>query len=285
MKKLTLLLFVAILLTACQPAATPQPAELPLSPQDIADSWQEALNKGDIDAALSYLAEDAAVTISPAGPEGDAVFTGHAEIRGWYETLTAGKGITILSDCKVDGETITCLDTYTDEGLKSMGVDFLEGEWLATIKDGKIQSYTFTTSPASLAKLAPPPEPTTVSELPSTPTPALSPEAPISSIEDVIGIWGIRWQGDLYRMEFKADGFFWVGWEGNRTGLAQGKYAVEGNQLHFLAQDGSVDAIYEVYVVKQDGKPVALRFVVVGEDPDANRKSTLDGKTLKPAAP
>jgi ketosteroid isomerase-like protein len=74
----TLLLFVAILLTACGPAS-----------QSLANSWQEALNKGDIDAALSYLAEDAVVTIKPAGPEGDAVFTGHAEIRGWYETLTA----------------------------------------------------------------------------------------------------------------------------------------------------------------------------------------------------
>jgi len=165
MKKLTLLLFIAILLTACQPAATPQPTtipptEPPLSPQDIANSWQEVLNKGDIDATLSHLAEDAVVKISPAGPEGDAVFTGHTEIRGWYETLAAGKGITTLSDCKVNSETITCLDTYTDEGLKSMGVDFIEGEWVAVIKEGKIQSYTFTTTPESLAKLAPPPEPT-----------------------------------------------------------------------------------------------------------------------------
>jgi len=274
MKKLTLLLFITILLTACGP-----------TPQSVANSWQEALNKGDIDAALSYLAEDAVVKISPAGPEGDAILTGHAEIRGWYETLTAGKGVTTLSNCKVNGETITCLDTYIDEGLKSMGVDFIEGEWVATINDGKIQSYTFTASPASLAKFPPPPEPTTapatVAALPSI-TPTLSSESPVGSIEDVIGIWRIRWQGDPYRMEFKADGFFWVGWEGNRTGLAQGKYAVEGNQLHFLTQDGSVNAVYEVYVTKQDGKPVLLRFVLVGEDVDANRKESLDGKTLKP---
>ena len=292
MKKLTLLLFVAILLTACGP--TPQstaipPTEPSASPQDIADSWQEVLNKGDIDATLSYLAEDATVNIVPPGPDGDGVYTGHAEIRGWYETLTAGKGITTLSDCKVDGETITCLDTYADEGLKSLGVDFIEGEWVATINDGKIQSYTFTMTPESLAKFPPPPEPTTVpttvAALPSTPAPALSPEAPINSAEDVIGIWGIRWQGDPYRMEFKTDGFFWVGWEGNRTGLAQGKYAVEGNQLHFLTPDGSVAASYEVYVTGQDGKPVLLRFVLVGEDSDANRKESLDGNTLKPAAP
>lgn len=278
MKNLTLLLLIAILLTACGP-----------KPLDVVNSWVAALNKGDIDTALSYLADDATVTISPAGPEGDATFTGHAEIRGWYETLTAGKGVTTLSNCKMDGETMTCKDVYFDEGLKSMGVDFLEGEWVAIIQDGKIQSYTFTTSPASLAKLAPPPtEPPAPIAVPTEPpvaAPTLSPEAPIGSAEDVIGIWRVRWDGEAYRMEFKADGFFWVGWEGNRTGLASGKYAVVGTQLHFLTKDGSVDAIYEVYVTKQDGKPATLRFVIVGEDPDANRKSTLDGKTLKPAAP
>src|SRR3990172_7293532 len=272
MKKLTLLLFVAILLTACGPAATPQPTAIPptappLSPQDIADSWQEALNKGDIDAALSYLAEDATVNIVPPGPDGDGVYTGHAEIRGWYETLTAGKGITTLSNCKVDGETITCLDTYADEGLKSLGVDFIEGEWVAVINDGRIQSYTFTMTPESLAKFPPPPEPTTAV--------VLSPESPINRTEDVIGIWGIRWQGDPYRLEFQADGFYRVGTKEDRTGLAQGKYAVEGNQLHFLTQDGSVNAVYEVYVTGQDGKPVLLRFVLVGEDSDTNRKESL----------
>ncbi len=280
MKKLTLLLFVVILLTACGP-----------TPQSVANSWQEALNKGDIDAALSYLAEDAVVTISPAGPEGDAVFTGHAGIRGWYETLTSAKGITTLSNCKVDGETITCKDVYSDEGLKAMGVDFLEGEWVATIKDGKIQAYTFVTSPASLAKLAPPPtEPPTVAltEPPLQPSPAvfISSEVPISSLEDVIGIWRFRFAGEEYLMEFQADGFFRVGWEGNPTGVAQAKYTVEEGLLSFMAVGGgSAEATYEVYVTKQDGKPALLRFVLVGEDPDADRKESLDGKTLKPYVP
>jgi ketosteroid isomerase-like protein len=249
----------------------------PPSHQDVASAWQEALNKGDIDAALSYLADDATVAIIPPA-EGDGIFNGHAEIRGWYESLVTARGITTLSDCQVNGETITCLDTYVDEGLKSLGVDFIEGEWAAVFRDGKIQSYAFTMTPESLAKFPPPP-----SE-PSVAAPTLSPEMPISSMEDVIGIWGILWEGDPYLMEFKADGFYWVGWEGNRTGLASGKYTIAGNQLHFLNQDGSVSAIYDVFGVKQDGKPVSLHFVVVGDDPNANRKGTLDGKTLKPAA-
>jgi ketosteroid isomerase-like protein len=145
MKKLTFLLLVAILLTACGP-----------KPLDVVNAWVAALNKGDINATLSHLADDATVTIVPPA-EGDGVYNGHAEIRGWYESLAATKGVTTLSDCQANGETVTCLDTYADEGLKAMGVDFIEGTWVAVIRDGKIQSYTFTITPESLAKFPPPP--------------------------------------------------------------------------------------------------------------------------------
>ena len=203
MKNLTLILIVAILLAACQPAGTTQPTaisptEVPVSPLDIANSWQGDLNKGDIDAALSHLAEDAVDKISPAGPEGDAVFTGHNEIRGWYETLTAGKGITALSNCKVTSDTITCLDTYADEGLKSMGVDFIEGDWVAVIKDDKIRSYTFTASPESLAKLAQPPEPTSepvIEQLAGEYLTRIGPEGAVFGID--VGQYLLRLRDDL----------------------------------------------------------------------------------------
>ena len=272
MKKLALLLLAVIQLTACQPAVTAQPTDIPStkapSPQDVVNLWQDALNKGDIDAALSYLAQDAVVTISPAGPEGDAVFTGHAEIRGWYQSLTAAKGVTTLSDCKVQGETITCLDTYTDEGLKSMEVDFIEGDWVATVRDRKIQAYKFTMTPESLAKLPPPPQPT------ATP----SPETPITSIEDVVGTWSIWIGGDPNELRFLPDGRFIVSENSSR-----GTIVVEGSQIHFLTESycpSAQEARYEVFVTKQDNKPVKLRFELVGDDGCPERKEALAGKTL-----
>ena len=275
MKKLFFLLLVAMLLAACGP-----------KPLDVVYAWQDALNKGDIDAALSYLADEATVTIIPSA-DGDGVFNGHAEIRGWYES-GAGLGVTTLSNCQADSDTITCIDTYTDEGLQSMGVDFIEGTWVAVVRDGKIQSYTFTITPESLAKFPMPtespvaePSPT---ELPVTAA-TLTPETSISSAEDLIGIWKMNWEGEWYLLEFKTDGDYWVGWDGNRTGLASGKYAVVSNQLQYLNKDGSVSALYDVFVAKLDGKPATLRFVLVGEDLDASRKGSLDGKTLKAITP
>jgi ketosteroid isomerase-like protein len=117
----------------------------------IVNGWLEALNASDVDAALSYLAEDAQIT-------SDQVYTGKEEIRGWYEALVGGNGVSTLSDCQADGETVTCSSVYTDDGLHAMGVDFLEGELVLVVREGAIQTYAFTPTPESLAKLPPPPE-------------------------------------------------------------------------------------------------------------------------------
>jgi hypothetical protein len=63
----------------------------------------------------------------------------------WYEGLT--EGVATVGDCQVGGETVTCLNTYTDDELMAMGADLLEGEWVGIVRDGRIQSYKFTMTP------------------------------------------------------------------------------------------------------------------------------------------
>jgi hypothetical protein len=59
----------------------------------------------------------------------------------------------VRSAFNVEGETVTCLNGYTDADLEGMGVGSLEFEWVATIRDGKIQGYSVTMTPESLAKM------------------------------------------------------------------------------------------------------------------------------------
>jgi len=252
MKKLTLLLLVVILLTACGP-----------KPQDVVNSWQAALNKGDIDAALSYLADDTTVTIVPPA-EGDGIYNGHAEIRGWYETIAAGKGSGALRDCKTEGDTLTCVSTYADEGLKAMGVDFIEGSWAAVIRDGKIQSYTFTITPESLAKFPPPP---------STPVEALA-----GSINDIAGTWWFSQAGIM--LEYKADGSYRV-FSGSET-IDEGTFSFNAGKVTYLTSAihcaDNPSATYEIYITTQDGQPVWLRSQLVGEDKCRDREDSGKGK-------
>jgi ketosteroid isomerase-like protein len=122
-------------------------------PMPIINAWVEALNAGEIDAALSYLADDAVVHIVPPAPGTSGVFTGKGEIRGWYETVVGQHGVTTLSDCQVDGETVTCVNTYAEDSFRSLSIDSVVGEWVAVVREGKLQSYTFTMSDESLAML------------------------------------------------------------------------------------------------------------------------------------
>ena len=96
--KIDMCLICALLLTACEPTA-----------QKVAESWQAALNSGDVDAACFRISQKrSSVSVVPPGPDGDRVYTGKAETRAWYEATVAQKGSGSLSSCVLSGETLTC---------------------------------------------------------------------------------------------------------------------------------------------------------------------------------
>ena len=127
-------------------------------PLSVVNAMHDALLiGGDIDAALSYLADDAVVTIvSPL--QGGGVYSGKEEVRGFWEALVAANFSCVLSDCQVEGETVSCTNTYSDDALRAAGVDSVTGTWVAIVRDGKVQSYTYTISEESLAQFAQEPE-------------------------------------------------------------------------------------------------------------------------------
>jgi ketosteroid isomerase-like protein len=149
-------------------------------PMPVINAWVEALNAGDIDAALSYLADDAVVQIVPPAPGTSGIFTGKGEVRGWYEAIVGQNGVTVLTDCQAAGETVTCVNNYAEDSFRSLGIDSVVGEWVAVVRDGKLQSYTFTMSDESLAALM------------AAMTPPVMPETggwayPISTIVTILG--------------------------------------------------------------------------------------------------
>jgi hypothetical protein len=149
MKARMVAVMVSVVLLALPVALYAQESD----PMPVIDAWVQALNAGDIDVALSYLADDAVVQIVPPAPGTSGVFAGKGEIRGWYETIVEQNGVTTLSDCQVDGETVTCVNTYAEDSFRSMGIDFIVGEWVVVVRDGKFQSYTFTMTEESLAAI------------------------------------------------------------------------------------------------------------------------------------
>jgi hypothetical protein len=159
-------------------------------PLSVVNSMHDTLLNGyNIEGALSYLADDAVVTIeSPL--EGGGVYSGKEEIRGFWEAIVAANFSCVLSDCQVEGETVSCWETYSDDALKAAGLDFIQGEWVATVRDGKVQAYTWTISEASLAMLSPAPE--TLAETGSRALPTYALVMTLGSLA-VAGGLGLQW--------------------------------------------------------------------------------------------
>ena len=238
--------------TPIPPTPTPVPPTPTPIPQAVASTLEEALNAGDVDAAMALFTADAVVKLVPALPPGSPdTFTGAEEIRAWFEELVAMNfeiGIEVL---QVEGDTVTTRTSTWVDATREMGVAPLVATEVYTVQAGKIKGFTWTISDESLAKvqaaMAPPLE------------------------EAIIGIWEWDDPTELY-LQFNADGTYrmharpWPheGGQTAREALAQnpgdlGQYQLDGTQLAMTSSDGTVvckegDVANIQLSVMEDGK-------------------------------
>ena len=118
-------------------------------PAALFTALADALNAGDVDAALALVADDAVLTFPDLG----YVFTGKEEIRGWYEGLVAQNLHAEPSDFQIDGDRMTWSNKVSIDDWRALGIAPLDYTGEGTVQDGKIKSYTETMTPQSLAKL------------------------------------------------------------------------------------------------------------------------------------
>ena len=145
----TFLCLLLFSLAACNP--TPDP-------ESVVKSWNDALNVGDVEAALEYLDDNAVVTIVPPPAGMSGIFTGKDQIRDWYEGNAALNGYNEFIEIKVIGDKVNWTSKFGMDEWRKVGVESLDIFGEGIIVDGKFQSYTITIPPESLAKLPPPPE-------------------------------------------------------------------------------------------------------------------------------
>jgi hypothetical protein len=157
-----------IVVLALPMAVQAQEAEEKGDPVTVTEGHVEAVNSGDAAAANETMAENATVTVPQATTsgtesegeseaEGDPAaqqqVTGTAETQAYLDAQAKANANTTLGECSVAGETVTCAASYTSDALQAQGIDFLEGQLVVTVVEGKIQSYDFTPSAESVAKI------------------------------------------------------------------------------------------------------------------------------------
>lgn len=112
-----------------------------------------AFNAGDVEAAVAFFADDAVYNIIPAPPGVPGTYTGQDEIRGRITDIVALNAAIELELRQVEGDKVTTLTKYSDDGLRGLGLAFIEGIEEYTVQDGKITAYTWTTTEESLSQL------------------------------------------------------------------------------------------------------------------------------------
>ena len=111
-------------------------ARSPSDPVEVIQTWDDARNAGDVDAALALVAEDATILgfnlISPTQRDALRTVLEAQVIAGWHGT-DAG--------CAVEGVTISCRYTMDDEILRRWSAAFT-GVHEFTIRDGSIEAIS-----------------------------------------------------------------------------------------------------------------------------------------------
>jgi ketosteroid isomerase-like protein len=115
-------MLVTLLASAC---ASTQPITEPVA---VIEAFHEALNDGDLDAAMNFVADDARFIT-------DTLHEGKAQVRVFFEGVLATNPHYELSDLKLEGDTVTWIGQVTFEGG-----GFAPGPFEAVVQNGKIVS-------------------------------------------------------------------------------------------------------------------------------------------------
>ena len=114
-------MLVILLASAC---ASTQPITEPVL---VVETFYEALNDGDLDTAISFVADDARFII-------DTLLVGKAENRDFYQELLDLGYQSELSDLRADGDKVS----WTEEATMSVGAH--EHQLEAVVQEGMIVS-------------------------------------------------------------------------------------------------------------------------------------------------
>jgi hypothetical protein len=131
-----------------------------MTPEQVVMAMIEAEAAGDLEAQIALFADDAFYAVLPPPPDMPEPIVGTEAIRARRAGVAAVNGESFAEITQVEGNTVTTLSRYTDDGIKGMGLDYIEGVEEYVIEDGKITSYTWTMTDESLAEMmaAMPPE-------------------------------------------------------------------------------------------------------------------------------
>ena len=170
MKRLMIAVTVIVVMLALPVALHAQETD----PLAVVAALYEAVNAGDVEAALALYADDAVIYMPVPPPNMPDTYTGKDEIRVWVENEIARNVEYVLLGTEVDGTTVLAATSVADDVLRSFGLTSLVQTDEFTIEDGKVTARTHAFTEESLATLG-----AAAATLPETGGPSLAGMLPL----------------------------------------------------------------------------------------------------------
>ena len=101
-------------------------------PAAIVTAYEMARNRGDIDAALAYFADDATIT------QRNTTYTGKDDIRRYLEAITGRGRFVVVSNRRVNGIQLTWTERPAGQNVNGF-----EQSVAAIVQDGKINAIVY----------------------------------------------------------------------------------------------------------------------------------------------
>ncbi len=127
MKSPTIVLMAMLVIILASACASTQPITEPVA---VIEAFYEALNDGDMDTAMGFVADDASFNLKTSAT--DTTYTGTAQVQDRFQQVVDRNTEHELSDLILEGDTVTWLLRVTSTLGPSSGPEE------AVVQDGRI---------------------------------------------------------------------------------------------------------------------------------------------------
>jgi ketosteroid isomerase-like protein len=187
-----------------------------LSPEETVLKMVKRMNAGDVEGSLAYFADDAIIYFTGMPPAGIEIYRGKEQIRPVWKDSVDNHFKWEVEVVSADKQIVTTRAKTWHDFTRQLGVAPNEYSDVYEVKNGKITVYDSVITQESLAKF----KPALAKVMPTSPTPAISSETPVSEVTVTISDGTCGYNGPMILKAGKLTVNV------NATDRAKEKYAV-----------------------------------------------------------
>jgi limonene-1,2-epoxide hydrolase len=270
--------------TLTEESAASLQAAMASRPSAVVMAYVEAINAGDLEAAMTLCHEEVCANLTPTLLPGfPNLYGGKEDVRAWLADAMAVNLEIETEILSVAGDTVTTRSKVWSDYLQTLNAAPIVVNEVIKVRDGQVWSWNRTIPATSVNKLQ---EGLVELGIPATITPEPG-EVLASTISDIVGVWtGAIAGGSEGPVEFESNGNYHMEGDSGRFWFNESFLWIKTEKEHYAGDSlhsckkGLIGS-YVVYVTQSGDQSVGLRYIPI-LDPCDLRYSFFEGEIHTP---